>query len=82
MLMFQEQNNKTWLYNLNEDPTEQKNLSELNPEHLKTMKALLYELDGQMAEPLWPTLIETPIAIDFTIDKIPDTEHETIIWSN
>ena len=81
-LQLQEQNNKTWLYNLNEDPTEQKNLSELNPEHLKTMTTLLYELDGQMAEPLWPTLIETPIAIDFTIDKIPDTEHETIIWSN
>ena len=81
-LQLQEQNNKTWLYNLNEDPTEQKNLSELNPEHLKTMTTLLYELDGQMAAPLWPTLIETPIAIDFTIDKIPDTEHETIIWSN
>ena len=81
-LQLQEQNNKTWLYNLNEDPTEQNNLSELNPEQLKTMTTLLYELDGQMAEPLWPTLIETPIAIDFTIDKIPDTEHETIIWSN
>ena len=81
-LQLQEQNGKTWLYNLNEDPTERNNLSGSNTDQLKIMTTLLYELDAQMVEPLWPTLIETPIAIDYTIDKIPDTEHETIIWSN
>ena len=34
-----------------------------------------------MAEPLWPTLVEVPIAVDYTIDKLPDTEYETILWS-
>ena len=83
-LQLQEQNDKTWLFNLNEDPTEQVNLS-LGEEHskkLKTLRATLYELDSQMAEPLWPTLIESPIAVDHTIDKLPDTAYETIIWSN
>ena len=81
-LQLQEQNGKTWLYNLKEDPTEQNNLSGSNPDQLKIMTTLLYELDAQMVEPLWPTLIETPIAIDYTIDKIPESEYETIIWSN
>lgn len=83
-LQLQEQNDKTWLFNLNQDPTEQVNLS-LGEEHskkLKTLRATLYELDSQMAEPLWPTLIESPIAVDYTIDKLPDTAYETIIWSN
>jgi len=43
---------------------------------------MLYALDNQMAEPLWPALVENSIPIDYTIDKIPDEAHETIIWSN
>ena len=80
----QEQNDKTWLFNLNQDPTEQVNLSR-SEEHgnkLETLRAILYELDNQMAEPLWPRLIESPIAVDYTIDKLPDTDYESIIWSN
>jgi arylsulfatase A-like enzyme len=81
-LQLQEQNGKTWLYNLNVDPTEQINLSESNPDRLAGLKALLYSLDGQMVEPLWPALVETPIAIDHTVDKLPETDYETILWTN
>ena len=83
-LQVQEQTGKTWLFNLNEDPTEQVNLSlgEAHAKELKTLRATLHELDSQMAEPLWPTLVEVPIAVDYTIDKLPDTEYETILWSN
>ena len=49
---------------------------------LKTLRATLDDLDAQMAEPLWPALVEVPIAVDYTIDKLPDTDYETIIWSN
>ena len=46
------------------------------------MRSVLDELDGQMVEPLWPALVETPISIDYTVDKRPKTEHETILWNN
>ena len=81
-LQLLEQNGKTWLFNLNEDPTEQKDLSASEPDMLKIMTSLLYELDEQMIEPLWPNLVEGSTPVDFTIDQIPPTEHETIIWSN
>ena len=83
-LQLQEQTGKTWLFNLNDDPTEQVNLSrsEAHSEGLKTLRATLDDLDAQMAEPLWPALVEVPIAVDYTIDKLPDTNYETIIWSN
>ena len=83
-LQWQEQTAKTWLFNLNEDPTEQVNLSldEAHSEKLRTLRATLDDLDSQMAEPLWPTLIEAPIPVDYTIDNLPDTDYETILWSN
>ena len=81
-LQLQEQNGKTWLYNLNDDPTEQKNLSTSQPQQLEKFRRILYDMDSQMVEPLWPTPVEVPIAVDFTVDKTPETGYETIIWAN
>jgi len=81
-LQLLEQNGKTWLFNLNDDPTEQRNLSASHPEELAELRKVLYSLDDQMVEPLWPSLAENEIPIDYTIDKIPDAEYETIIWDN
>ena len=49
---------------------------------LETLTAVLYDLDAQMADSLWPALIEARIPIDHTIDRVPDTDFETILWSN
>ncbi len=81
-LQLQEQNGKTWLYNLNEDPTEQLNLSDSHPKRLENLTKTLYDMDGRMVEPLWPALVEVPIAIDYTVNNKPAGEFETIIWSN
>jgi arylsulfatase A-like enzyme len=81
-LQVQEQNGKAWLYNLNDDPTEQINLSASHPQQLQTLTDTLYRMDAQMAQPLWPALVEVPIAVDYTIDRLPDTDYETVLWSN
>jgi uncharacterized sulfatase len=81
-LQLLEQNGKTWLFNLNDDPTEQRDLSSLRPEKLNELRKVLYSLDDQMVEPLWPSLVESEIAVDYTIDRRPDAEHDVIIWEN
>jgi arylsulfatase A-like enzyme len=81
-LQIQEQNGNQWLFNLNDDPTEQNNLIKSHPDQLKNLTEALYVMDTQMVEPLWPNLVQAPIAIDYTIDKLPDTDYETIIWAN
>ena len=81
-LQVQEQSGKIWLYNLTVDPTEQDNLSDVRPERLAELTKLLYSLDEEMIEPLWPTLAEAEIAVDYTIDKRPDSDHATVIWAN
>ncbi|MCH7817465.1 MAG: sulfatase-like hydrolase/transferase [Proteobacteria bacterium] len=81
-LQIQEQNGKQWLFNLNQDPTEQVNLSGIAPDRVQLLRRILYELDDQMAEPLWPSLTESTIPVDYTINNLPDGDYETILWTN
>ncbi len=81
-LQLQEQNGKTWLFNLNDDPTEQSNLSDSHPEKLAELRETLYSLDEQMVPPLWPPLSESTISVDYTSNIEPDADHETILWAN
>lgn len=81
-LQFQEQTGQTWLFNLNEDPTEREELSATRPEKLAALKTVLDRLDSDMAEPLWPTARDMKIAVDYTPYTRPDEPYETIIWSN
>ena len=81
-LQLLEHNGKNWLFNLNDDPTEQRDLSASNPEKLNELREVLYSIDDQMIKSMWPSLAEAQNPIDFTIDKIPDGEYETVIWEN
>jgi arylsulfatase A-like enzyme len=73
---------KSWLYNLKDDPTEKTNLAETNAEKLAEMKALLDQVDGEQAKPLWPSLQEGAIAIDRPLDTPEVKDEEYIYWSN
>jgi arylsulfatase A-like enzyme len=81
-LQLLEHNGKNWLFNLNDDPTEQRDLSASNPEKLNELRKMLYSIDDQMIKSMWPSLAEAQNPIDFTIDKIPDGAYETVIWEN
>ena len=77
-----EQNGKTWFFNSNEDPVEQLDLSACPTEKLDETRKVLYSFDDQRAESLWPSLIKGHIPIDYTINKVPEGEYETVIWKN
>ncbi len=54
----------TWLFNLNEDPTEQHNVAAAHPQRVQAMRSALAEHAAQQAPPAWPARIETPLQVD------------------
>ncbi|MBO6633232.1 sulfatase [Parvibaculum sp.] len=79
-LQFAKRPNKTWLYNLNEDPTEQVNLAEENPEKVAELKALVEAHNATQREPLFPAVAEMPVTIDKTLEEEATPEDEYIYW--
>ena len=79
-LQFAERPKKTWLYNLNEDPTEQVNLAEENPEKVAELKALVEAHNATQREPLFPAVAEMPVTIDKTLEEEATPEDEYIYW--
>ena len=74
--------NKKWLYNLNEDPTEQLNLSESNFTKLNELEEILNNKLSEQVKPIWPSLIDWPIFIDKTLDDKVNKNDEYIFWAN
>lgn len=54
-LVISERTDKTWLYNLADDISEETDLSTKNPEKLAELQAALKEWEKGMIAPLWPT---------------------------
>lgn len=73
---------KTWLFDLASDPTEQRDLSGERPEKLAELSALLAAHEKEMAEPLWPALIEGSIAVDHPLDVPMQDGDEYVYWAN
>ena len=74
--------NKKWLYNLNEDPTEQLNLSESNFTKLNELEEILNNKLSEQVKPIWPSLLDWPIFIDKTLDDKVKKNDEYIFWAN
>ncbi|WP_417493264.1 sulfatase-like hydrolase/transferase [Maricaulis sp.] len=73
---------RSWLFNLNEDPTEQVNLAEREPERLAVLTAALNALDAEQTEPIWPSLVAPPVYIDRNILEVKTEDDEFINWAN
>ncbi|OYW86783.1 MAG: hypothetical protein B7Z22_05935, partial [Hyphomonas sp. 32-62-5] len=81
-LQVNERQKKSWLFNLNTDPTEQTNLAASEPEKLAELQALIDAHWKDARAPLYPYTIESPIKIDHTLaDPYIDGE-EYIYWPN
>ncbi len=74
--------NKKWLYNLNEDPTEQENLIKSDLEKLNELEKILNKKLSEQVKPIWPSLLDWPIFIDKTLDEKVNKNDEYIFWAN
>ena len=81
-LQTSERPNKTWLFHLDVDPTERKELSAQEPAKLAELKTLLAAHDAQMVAPSWPSFIEMPVAVDKTLDQPEAPGDEYVYWQN
>ena len=81
-LQVNETQDKVWLFNLQDDPTEQHNLGDAEPARVKELLAQLAEFNSQQKAPLWPSLVEAPILIDKPLNRPQTIDDEFIYWSN
>ena len=74
--------NKTWLFNLKDDPTEHHELAASNSQKVAELQETLDQIDGQQAKPLWPSLLEGPIDIDHPLSYPEGASDDYVFWSN
>lgn len=73
---------KRWLFNLAEDPTEQVNLAGTRPDKVAELQALIDAHWANARPPLYPYTTESPIRIDKTNADPPGTDDEYVYWPN
>jgi uncharacterized sulfatase len=81
-LIVSERPRRTWLFDLNQDPTERVDLAGTRPEKLAQLKALLEAHHAKMPPSLWPSFIEMPVMIDKTLDQRESPDDEYTYWIN
>ena len=81
-LQVSEQPKKIWLFDLKHDPTERANLAESDAGRAERAAAQLAAVNAQQRKPLWPSLIEAPIAIDHPLGVPDSPDDEYVYWAN
>lgn len=71
---------KDWLYNLNSDPTEQRNLAAARPDKVAELKALIARHEVGARPSLYPYTREMPVMIDKTLEQPANKTDEYIYW--
>ncbi len=71
-----------WLFNLIDDPTEQRNLASIEPGKLAELEALLTVHNAEQADPLWPSVLDAPQLIDKHGGQEYEPGDEYIYWPN
>ncbi len=71
-----------WLFNLAIDPTEQVNLATDNLDKVVELEGLLAAHNAEQAEPLWPSVFNSPQLIDKTSNEPFEEGDEFVYWPN
>ena len=75
-------NNNRWLFHLAVDPTEQTNLAAAEPARLAELEALLDAHNAEQADPMWPSVTQSPQLIDKHGGQAYEAGDEYIYWPN
>lgn len=81
-LQVSETPDRVWLFDLANDPTEQRDLSAQQPERVAAMRAMIDAQNANLPPPIWPALLEGPVRIDVPLNAPWTEEQEYIYWSN
>lgn len=81
-LQVNDRQDKSWLFNLAADPTEQVNLAESRPDKLAELQGLIDAHWADARPPLYPYTVESPIAIDKTAADHAEAGDEYVYWPN
>ena len=73
---------RVWLFDMNDDPTEQRELSAAQPGKVAELLALLNEHNANQMEPMWPSRGELPVLIDKTLAEPQDSTDEYVYVPN
>ena len=71
-----------WLFDLNEDPTEQRNLAEDRPDKVRELDALLAAHLAEQVPPLWDSRGSGAIAIDKHRNEPESPDDEFVYYPN
>ncbi len=81
-LQLSERPQRTWLFNLADDPHERRDLSAAAPDRVAALTALIEAHERQMPPPLWPAILEGPNRIDVPLNAPWSPEQEYVYWPN
>ncbi len=73
---------RTWLFDLENDPFERTDLSASEPARVAALQALLAAHDAEQAEPLWPSIVEMPVNVDTPLGRAHREGDEHVYWPN
>lgn len=73
---------RSWLFDLNTDPTEQIDLYAAEPERAAALRVRLDAIDAEQANPIWPSLVEPPIYVDKHVLQERTSEDVYVHWPN
>lgn len=77
-----ERQGKSWLFNLADDPTEQRNLADREPEKRKELEALIQAHEASARKPLYPNSMSYPVFLDKAGGDPKTDDDEYVIWAN
>ncbi len=73
---------KRWLVDMEKDPTEQHDLTDAEPERVRSMAAMLDKHNAAQKEPAWPILMEAVRRVDKILDAPVEPDDEYVYYSN
>lgn len=73
---------KDWLFNLASDPQERHNLAATQPQQVQTLTQKMEAFHATQVKPMWPSLAESPIAIDKPLNRPTEAADEFVYYAN